>query len=307
MSRVGKNNKDLRIMAAIPAYNEEHAIGSVITLTKPLVDVVVVIDDGSKDRTAKIAERLGAIVIRHRTNEGKGRAIKDAFKIAEKNRMDALIIMDADGQHDPESIPALLKPIKNKKADIVIGSRFLDKNGTKEMPAHRQLGNKILTWATGAGSQNNVKDTQSGYRVFSRKAFTQIDVIQEGFGIESEILIEAGKHGLKCKEIPIECKYKDLNAHTKGSVNHGVQVLAAILSMVRDRHPLIFFGVPGIILLAIGGIYGLKHLLVYQKYGTVYIAPLIIIMFCVLGGLFSIFTALILNSISNFIVRLNRK
>ena len=290
-------------MAAIPAYNEEHAIGSVITLTKPYVDVVVVIDDGSKDRTSKIAERLGARVIRHRTNEGKGRAIKDAFKIAQKNKMDALILMDADGQHDPESIPQLLEPIERGLADIVVGSRFLDGNGTKEMPAHRQVGNKVLSYATAAGSGKMVKDSQCGYRAFNKKAFSDLGLITNGFAIESEMLIEAGKHKLNIKEVPIECKYKDLHAHTKGATSHGVTVLALILSMIRDRHPLLVFGVPGLIMLTVGGIYGIQKLYIYTKYDEVYIGPLVFITFCILGGMFSLFTGLILNSISNFIYR----
>ena len=303
MEHKSSKNTDPKVMAAIPAFNEEHAIGSVITLAKPHVDIVVVIDDGSKDRTSKISERLGAHVIRHRTNEGKGRAIKDAFHIAQKNKMDILVLIDADGQHDPECIPALLEPIIEGEADIVVGSRFLDKNGTKEMPFKRKVGNKVLSVATAAGSGKNVKDSQSGYRAFSKKAFNNMNPIVNGFAIESEMLIEAGKHKLRIEEVPIECKYENLHAHTKGATSHGVTVLALILAMIRDRHPLLFFGIPGIILLLIGGIYGAQKLWIYTKYDEVYIGPLVFITFCILGGMFSLFTGLILNSIANLIYR----
>lgn len=298
--------KELRIIAAIPAYNEEHTIGSVVTLTKRHVEQVVVIDDGSKDRTSLIAQSLGAVVIRHRTNEGKGKAVQDAFKIAAKNKADILVILDADGQHDPDAIPDLIKPITNGKADIVVGSRFLDKNGTKEMPGHRKVGNKVLSVATKLGTGQDITDSQSGFRVFSKKAFTKMIVVENGFAIESEMFMEAANKGLKVIEIPISCKYENLHAHTKGAASQGITVLSVILAMIRDRHPLLFFGVPGLIMLLIGGIYGIQKLWIYQRYEQIYIGPTIFIGFMILGGMFCLFTALILNSMGNIIRRLQR-
>ena len=296
----------MKLSIVIPAYNEEHTIGSMVTLTKRHVDQVVVIDDGSKDRTSLIAQSLGAVVIRHRTNEGKGKAVQDAFKIASKNGADILVILDADGQHDPDAIPDLIKPITKGKADIVVGSRFLDSNGTKEMPGHRKVGNKVLSMATKLGTGQDITDSQSGYRVFSKKAFTKMIVVENGFAIESEMLVEAANKGLKVLEVPISCKYENLHAHTKGSASHGITVLTIILAMIRDRHPLLFFGVPGLIMLLIGGIYGLQKLWIYQRYEQIYIGPTIFIGFMILGGMFSLFTALILNSMGNIIRRLQR-
>ncbi len=133
------------ITAIVPAYNEELSIGSVILCTSEFADHIIVIDDGSTDRTAEIAEKAGAQVIKHPENMGKGAALKTGFSAI--NNSDIIVTIDGDGQHNPMEIPKLTKPIEKGEADIVNGSRYLQnmQNGT---PAYRRLGQTVLDTAT---------------------------------------------------------------------------------------------------------------------------------------------------------------
>lgn len=133
-----------KIIACIPAYNEERTIASVVLKAMKYVNKVIVCDDGSEDLTGEIARRLGAEVVRHERNMGYGAALSTLFNKAREVKADIMVILDADGQHNPDDIPRLLKPIIDGEADIVIGSRFI--GGLKgEIPAYRELGIKAIT------------------------------------------------------------------------------------------------------------------------------------------------------------------
>jgi glycosyltransferase involved in cell wall biosynthesis len=133
------------IVVGIPAFNEEQTIARVILEAQKFASKVVVCDDGSTDYTAKISEGLGADVIRHEKNIGYGASIKSLFLRANELNADVFVTLDADGQHEPNEIPLVIKPIVEGAADVVIGSRFVNKNGTIEMPLYRQLGAKLIT------------------------------------------------------------------------------------------------------------------------------------------------------------------
>ncbi len=306
MNREGKGT--FKTMVAIPAYNEEISIGSMVALSKKYADIVLVIDDGSKDRTSEIAESLGAVVIRHRTNHGKAWAVRSAFKAARKSGVDALVLVDGDGQHDPGDIPRFVNPIKKGKAHVVLGSRFIDKEGTKEMPGHRKAGNLVLSGTTSLSALKWVSDSQCGYRSFSKKTFGKFSFNEkDGFGVESSMIVEASRMKFRIIEIPVTCKYDGLKgAHTRGPLGHGLMVLTFILGMVRDRHPLIFFGVPGLVMMGIGIAYGLQKFYYYQQFDTLYLGPVIFATFLTLAGMLSVFTALILNSMQNIVARMKR-
>ncbi len=154
----------MRTLIIIPAYNEELTIGSVVALARKYGDVLVV-DDGSSDRTSEIAQNAGAIVVKHETNMGKGAALRTGFDYALANGYDAAVCLDADGQHNPGEIPKLLEPILKDEADMVIGSRFLD-GAKKSIPLYRRLGLWILNTTTNASLNGNLKvtDSQSGFR-----------------------------------------------------------------------------------------------------------------------------------------------
>ena len=155
-------------IAAMPAYNEANSIANVILGCRKYVDKVVVVDDGSCDNTAELAESLGAYVVRHETNKGYGAALKNCFETAKKLDASAMVIIDSDGQHDPREIPKLLDPLKDG-FDLVIGSRFVNGNG-KNVPAYRKVGMKVLDVATCIAGGLNVTDSQSGFRAYGKKS-----------------------------------------------------------------------------------------------------------------------------------------
>ena len=156
---------DKAIIAAIlPAFNEEISIGSVVIRTKCYADRVIVVDDGSTDHTAEVAELAGAEVIRHPENRGKGAALKTGFASLDGEMV--IVTIDTDGQHDPSDIPKLVEPILKGEADMVNGSRYINGN-KKDTPFYRRLGQIVLDNATRLNSGLNITDSQSGFRAFA--------------------------------------------------------------------------------------------------------------------------------------------
>ncbi|CAG0974962.1 MAG: glycosyltransferase family 2 protein, partial [Candidatus Methanoperedens sp.] len=153
------------IIAILPAFNEEISIGSMVLHARDHAERVIVVDDGSSDRTAEIAGFAGAEVIRHTKNMGKGVALKTGFDLAGRNGAKVIVTMDTDGQHDPEEIPKLVAPILQGEADIVNGSRYM--NGKdRNTPFYRRVGQNVLDKATNFNSGLQLTDTQSGFRAF---------------------------------------------------------------------------------------------------------------------------------------------
>ena len=197
------------VVVGIPAFNEEKNISRVILDAKKFADEVIVCDDGSNDHTSKVAERLGAAVIKHGSNLGYGAALQSLFKNARSLSADVFITIDGDGQHDPQEIPRLIKPIVDGDCDVVVGSRFIDKNGTVEMPRYRQFGVKVITKLVNGSAKNGVSDAQSGFRAYNARALECLSLSEMGMGASIELLMELKKFGLKFCEVPISCKYKD--------------------------------------------------------------------------------------------------
>lgn len=216
----------MKSIAIIPALNEQAAIGSIVKRSLRYVDDVLVIDDGSSDNTYQIAKDAGARVIKHYNNFGKGVSLKDGFE--EVSGYDIIVTIDGDGQHNPDEIPSLIRPIIEKKADFVNGSRYL--NGFEEnTPAYRRVGQRVLDIATNITSGTNVTDSQSGFRAFSAKAVKCFGFRDTGFGIESEMIADASQNNLTIVEVPITVRYDVENSSTKGPVTHGVGVLIKII------------------------------------------------------------------------------
>ncbi len=285
------------VIVAIPAFNEEIAIGSMVLRSRKYADKVIVIDDGSKDRTAEIASMGGAEVIPHLNNGGKGAAIKDAFDYAKKDNADILVLIDGDGQHDPDEIPVLLAPIMKGEADMVNGSRFLIQN-RNHVPAYRRVGQEVLTMATNAGTHSNITDTQNGFRAFSKKTFNSFSFGQSGMAIESEMLMDAAKAELRIKEVPIDVRY-DVDSSTYNPITHGFGVLNSVLGLISQRRPLLFFGVPGAILLIAAVALCFLVLTTFNNTHAVAIGYTMIFILCTVIGTFSIFTGLMLWSINS--------
>ena len=214
----------VNIVAIIPAYNEEKALADVIAKTFKYVDKVIVVNDGSVDKTAEVALNAGAEVISHSTNLGKGEALKSGFKALNDDSI--IVTIDGDGQHNPNETPELIKPIVEGSADLVNGSRYM--NGPEEnTPAYRRVGQRVLDIATNISAGIKVTDSQSGFRAFSSKARDCFRFKDTGFGIESEMLVDASEAGLKIVEVPITVRY-DVDGSTKDPITHGVGVLLNI-------------------------------------------------------------------------------
>jgi len=196
----------LRVFCVIPAFNEEKYIYDVAKMAKEFVDVVVVVDDGSTDKTFSRAIDSGAVVLRHEENMGKGAALRTGFKYALEHGADVVVTLDGDMQHDPLEIPKFLEKIREEGADIVVGSRFLEK--VKGMPIQRRLSNFITTKILNKVFKVPVTDSQSGFRAFKRKVLEEVTFKDNRYGAETEILIEAKRKGFNIVEVPISVKYE---------------------------------------------------------------------------------------------------
>ncbi|MEM2180857.1 MAG: glycosyltransferase family 2 protein [Nitrososphaeria archaeon] len=279
------------IIACIPAYNEEKTIAKVIIKTQKYVDKVIVCDDGSKDMTAEIAEKLGAIVIKHERNRGKGEALRSLFKKAMEYNADIVVTLDADGQHNPEEILSLINTLKEEEADIVIGSRFL--LNAKNIPGYRAIGNRILNIVTGG----KITDTQSGFRAYNGKIIDKIIPAEAGMGVDSEILIKALENNLKIVEIPITVTYKVPKSSKKMPLYHILDVIASTIKFFSIRHPLIFYGIPGAILLLIGLSFGIWAVQIYVQQKQLITNIALISIAAIILGLILATTAIILFTI----------
>lgn len=212
-------------------------------------DRVVVCDDGSSDATGEIARRLGAEVVVHHRNLGYGASIASLFKMMREGEGDVFVTIDADGQHDPADIPKVARPVIDGEAEISIGSRYLDA-AEREVPAYRSLGIKAITKLTNASYLSQITDSQSGFRAYSRRAVETMFPTEMGMGASTELIGKATEAGLKIAEVPIEVSYGE-DTSTHNPVYHGLDVVLSTVKHLSIRHPLLFYGVPGTISLAV--------------------------------------------------------
>ena len=240
----------MKIIVGIPAFNEEKNIASIITKLNKIADSVVVCDDGSSDLTSDIAKKMGAIMINHEKNLGYGGAIRSIFLKAKEIDGDILVTFDADGQHRIEDIKNVIEPIINQKADLVIGSRFLDEN-EKEVPQYRKVGIKVITKITNASINEQLTDSQSGFRAYSKKVVNELNPTELGMGISTEILIKASSKNFKILEVPIKILYSG-DTSTHNPVTHGSSVIFSTIKYTSIEHPLKFYGIPSMIFFIIG-------------------------------------------------------
>ncbi len=254
----------MNVAIGIPAFNEEKNIAKIITKLNKFYDSIIVCDDGSSDLTYDISKNLGAIVVKHEKNMGYGAAIHSIFKKCVEIGSDVLVTFDADGQHRIEDIPAVLEPIENKKADIVIGSRFLDKK--TELPNYRKIGIKIITGVTNASIKKKLTDSQSGFRAYSKQVLSQINLTDIGMGISTEILIKASNQKLQIVEVPITILYEG-NTSTHNPISHGSSVLISTIKYTSIEHPLKFYGIPSLIFFTIGFVFTYFSIQYYSEIG----------------------------------------
>ena len=282
-------------LVCIPAYNEEAHIQEVIKKSLPHVDKVIVCDDGSTDNTAKLAKDAGAIVISQK-NQGYGASIITLFNYARKENAQIMITLDGDGQHNPEQIPLLTNAITTHNVDVAIGSRFLD--DITHTSGYRKTGIKIITSASNYGTNFKVTDSQSGFRAYSKDAIDAIHPTEQGMAVSTEILLKISNRGLSVAEVPITISYNG-DTSEQHSVPHGVSVLMNTIKYVSIRHPIQFYGIPGLALIVAGIVLGGIFLDAYLNQQIIFYGSLLgsVVLF-LLGAILSV-TAIILFSMAN--------
>lgn len=221
----------MKLAIIIPAYNEESAIKDVLlSLPKKIKNIdeiiSIVVDDGSDDKTYEIAKNHAFCAVRHVVNLGVGAATTTGLEAAKKLRSDIVVTIDADGQHNPNEIEKIIKPILEKKADIVIGTRMLNAKG---MPLLKIFGNNFMNFLTFLIFQKWSSDSQSGMKAFNDKALEKIQLHSIGYEVCSEMIGEIKRNKLKLTEIPIEVIYTDYSKIKGQNWINGINVLTKML------------------------------------------------------------------------------
>ena len=290
-------------IACIPVYNEEKIIGEIVKKCMNYVDKVIVCDDGSTDNTARVAKENGAHVIQHKKNTGKGSAMRSLFKSALENNGDVIVTIDGDGQFLPEEIPIIMDPILKNQSDIVIGYRFDDKT---EMPTYRRIGNKMLDKISNFASDLPFRDTQSGFRAYSKKAIQMIKFTADGFGADSEILIDASRKELIISEEKITVIYNTGGkTSTQHPITHSSSVISTLIELIAIRQPLRYLGVPGVILFIIGIIYSIVVIAIFNDTRYFSIPSTLIALGSVMIGIILLLMSVVLFSINRVLKREN--
>lgn len=240
----------MKIVIGIPAYNEEKNIAKILAEISKKGYYAIVCNDGSTDLTGIISEKMGAFVVSHSKNLGYGAGIRSIFQKAKEMKFDILVTFDADGQHRINDIDAVLEPIIQEEADIVLGSRFLDSD-TEHIPKYRKMGIKAITKLTNASMNKKITDSQSGFRAYNKKVLESINPSEHGMGVSTEILIKANRLDFTIFEVPIKILYEgDTSKHNP--ISHGTSVIFSTMKFTAIEHPLNFYGIPGIVLLFVG-------------------------------------------------------
>lgn len=252
---LGKVSKN--IIAVLPAYNEETSIGSVILLAKLYTDNVIVVDNASSDRTAEIAKKAGAEVIAHETNTGKGAALETGFKAAANLGADIIVTMSSSGHHNPADIPTLVAPIIKGSADIVNGSLYLT-SPEKNTPVYRRVGQTILD-KFAKKNPRKIRDPQTIFRAFAVSTKDIFHFDSQGIVIESQVSADAGKSGLRIKEVEIGT-HRNFGDHVRNPIKYILEVMKAVVRDIEINKPLYFYAVPGFALATCGFYMDLKLL-----------------------------------------------
>jgi glycosyltransferase involved in cell wall biosynthesis len=296
----GKLARDLNLVVVIPAYNEERFIGSTVLKALEYTPQVLVVDDGSKDETAHLAESAGAVVVRHARNQGKGAALNSGLMAACRMGADCVVTLDADGQHLPEEIRQVIQPITKDEADLVIGSRYLSIQN--QVPLIRVCGHQLFNMITKWGSGVQVSDSQSGYRAFSRGALEVICFTSQGFSVESEMQFLANENGLRIAEVPVTIRYPD--QPKRPALVHGTLVLNGILRLVGQHRPLLYFGIPGALLLTIGILWGLWVVDIYLRSAQLAVGYTLLSILLSMTGIIMLSTGFTLHSVRGLLIEL---
>ncbi len=293
-------------VVGIPAHNEEKTIASVVLKARRHVNDVIVVDDGSSDETAQLAQEAGAKVIRHDDNKGYGASLRTLIHYARDNNRGPLVLLDGDGQHPVHEIPSLLQEVLLGEADMAIGSRFLHEEDKDDVPIYRRFGIKFLTRLSAnrivikdsKGEVKKLTDGQSGFRAFSRKALEEVNPKEMGMGASAEILMEAKDANLNIQEVPISVSYEG-DTSSENPIKHGLGVIGSIIRYTETKHSLLSFGVPGLIAFLLGIYMGIRTVLIYNDLGYWPVGHVFATVLLFFGGMAAGMTGLILHAIIN--------
>jgi len=195
-----------KIVALIPAFNEAKTLGSLIPEIQRWLPDVIVVDDGSTDQTSEIAKKNGAHVIAHPKNFGKGMALRSGFRTLLEKGYDGCVIVDGDGQHSPQDLPSFLNAAKDPQVGVIVGNRMRE---TSSMPFIRRLTNRFMSFVLSRLLQSDIPDTQCGFKFIRSDLLRVLELKASKYEIESEVLIEAKRHGFRIVSVPIRTIYKD--------------------------------------------------------------------------------------------------
>ena len=258
-----------KIVVLIPCYNEELTIEKVVKDFKrelPEADIYVY-DNNSKDKTAELAEKAGAIV-RRENRQGKGNVVRTMFREIEA---DIYVMVDGDDTYPADFVHELIKPIKNNEADMVIGDRL--SNGTYQQEIKKnfhEFGNNLVRGAINLLFNNKLKDIMTGYRVFSRMFVKNMPIMSPNFELETEMTLFALDKKFRIKEIPIVFRERPEGSESKiNTVSDGIKVIKTIIKMFKDHKPLKFFSILFVIFLILGLVVGIPVVVEFYKTGYI--------------------------------------
>lgn len=262
----------MKLVVFIPAFNEENKIAEVVrSVPKTLKGIdkveVLVINDGSSDKTVELAKKAGAIIVSHKHRKGVGAAFQTGLNWALNNHADILVNIDADGQFNAKDIPTLIAPIISGEADMVASDRFA--NGKPEnMPAMKYWGNKRMTNLINFLAGTKFKDVSSGFRAYSREAMLNMNLFGQ-FTYTQEVFLDLSLKGLQIIQIPVKVKYfKKRKSKVAGNLfNYGTKTFWIIFRTIRDYKPLKFFGTMGFFIFSLGLIFDIFLLIHYLTAG----------------------------------------
>jgi glycosyltransferase involved in cell wall biosynthesis len=217
----------MKTCVIIPSYNEEKEIDKLVRAIIKQGLVVLVIDDGSQDNTSRFAQQAGALVIKNKTNEGKGASLAKGFKYALENNFDAVITMDGDGQHSPNDVHLFLEVAACSNSVILVGNRM---QKTKNMPIARLLTNRFMSWLISLVAKQKIADTQCGFRLIKKEALSKIDFSTTKYEAESEMLIKSSRLGFKIESVSITTIYRG----EKSQINPFIDTLRFLKYIIRE-------------------------------------------------------------------------
>ncbi len=288
----------MRLSIIIPAYNEEKTIETVIKeIPEKFLSIdkmeVIVIDDGSTDKTAEIAKNCGAVVFSFKKNQGLAKAISLGFSKCVENNSDIMIILDADNQYDSKEIPLILKPIIEKKADIVLGDRQVKK--LDHMPNQKKIGNQIASKVLSKLIGIKITDGQTGFRAFNRESMKRIHLFSN-YTYTQETIMQAKFKNLKIVEVPITFRKRYDESRLISNIGtYAFRSVSLLSSTIVYYRPVKFFGILSAILFIIGGIFSAFMIDYYFSTGMIrpYYAVVSLAVLFLISGTISTLMAII--------------